>query len=53
MFWKAPGCNRQKYNLRREVHVPKKPFSSVMRYIVSWRNWWLYRINANIKTRYP
>ena len=32
---------------------PKKPFSSIMRYIVLWRHLWRYRINANIKTWYP
>ena len=32
---------------------PKKPFSSIMRYIVLWRHLWRYHINANIKTWYP
>ena len=32
---------------------PKKPFSSVMRYIILWRHLWRYRINANVKTWYP
>ena len=31
---------------------PKKPFSSVMRYIVLWRHSWRYRINTNIQTWY-
>ena len=31
---------------------PKKPFSSIMWYIVLWRHLWRYRINANIKTWY-
>ena len=31
----------------------KKPFSSVMRYIVLWRHLWRYPINANMKTWYP
>ena len=51
------------WNLRSRKHrtnadligaiSPKKPFSSIMRYIVLWRHLWRYRINANIKTWYP
>ena len=51
------------WNLRSRKHrtnahligaiSPKKPFSSIMRYIVLWRRLWRYRINVNIKTWYP
>ena len=50
------------WNLRSRKHrtnadligaiSPKKPFSSIMRYMVLWRHLWRYRINANIKTWY-
>ena len=51
------------WNLRSRKHrtnadligaiSPKKPFSSIMRYMVLWRHLWRYRINANIETWYP
>ena len=51
------------WNLRSRKHrtnadligaiSPKKPFSSIMRYIVLWRQLWRYRINTNMKTWYP
>ena len=51
------------WNLRSRKHrtnadligaiSPKKPFSSIMRYIVLWRHLWRYRTNANVKIWYP
>ena len=46
-----PRKHRTNVDLKVAIS-PKKPFSSVMRYMVLWRHLWRYPINANVKTWY-
>ena len=53
-FWLNSAVKKAQNECRfNSRHITKKPFSSVLRYIILWRHLWRYCINANMKTWYP